>query len=145
MWNMFKVNNEDTWMTPLASFWCLYCWLWTCFFLWTGKCQLEIMYMSHKENNNVFRKCIIKVWIQPSLTLFWCFCYCLWTDFTHYSDDFIVDFQRVNVVWEIFNLQIHYLFKGENHTDKIFFTFRKIENLAKNGLFHFVKIFHFNT
>ena len=130
---MFKVNNEDTWMTPLASFWCLYCWLWTYFFLWTGKCQLEIMYMSHKENNNVFRKCIIKVWIQPSLTLFWCFCYCLWTDFTHYSDDFIVDFQRVNVVWEIFNLQIHYLFKGEITLIKFSLHLEKLKILRKTA------------
>ena len=28
---MFKVNNKDTRMTPLASFWCHYCKLWTYF------------------------------------------------------------------------------------------------------------------
>ena len=28
---MFKVNNKDTRTTPLASFWCLYCWFWTYF------------------------------------------------------------------------------------------------------------------
>ena len=26
---MFKVNNKDTGATPLVSFWCLYCQLWT--------------------------------------------------------------------------------------------------------------------
>ena len=30
VWNMFKVNNEDT-TTPMASFWCLCCWLWSSF------------------------------------------------------------------------------------------------------------------
>ena len=25
VWNMFKVNNKDTWTTPPASFWCLCC------------------------------------------------------------------------------------------------------------------------
>ena len=28
---MFKVNNKDTRVTSLTSFWCLYCYLWTCF------------------------------------------------------------------------------------------------------------------
>ena len=28
---MFKVINEDTKLTPLASFWCLYCRIWACF------------------------------------------------------------------------------------------------------------------
>ena len=28
MWNMFKINNKDT---RKASFWCLYCQLWTYF------------------------------------------------------------------------------------------------------------------
>ena len=28
---MFKVNNKDTRMTPMVSFWCLYCWPWTYF------------------------------------------------------------------------------------------------------------------
>ena len=23
--NMFKVNNKDTWTTPMAPFWCFYC------------------------------------------------------------------------------------------------------------------------
>ena len=23
--NMFKINNKDTRMTPISSFWCLYC------------------------------------------------------------------------------------------------------------------------
>ena len=27
--NMFKVNNQDTGMTALASFWCVYCYCWT--------------------------------------------------------------------------------------------------------------------
>ena len=31
MWNMFKVNNEDTRTMPLASFWDLYCYFWTYF------------------------------------------------------------------------------------------------------------------
>ena len=31
MWNMFKVNNKDIRTTLLASFWCLYCYLWTYF------------------------------------------------------------------------------------------------------------------
>ena len=31
MWNMFKINTKDTRTTPMASFWCLYCWLWTYF------------------------------------------------------------------------------------------------------------------
>ena len=26
---MFKVNNKDTRMTPMVSFWCSYCYLWT--------------------------------------------------------------------------------------------------------------------
>ena len=30
---MFKFNIKDTWTMPLASFWCLYCWLWTNFTL----------------------------------------------------------------------------------------------------------------
>ena len=30
---MFKVNNKDTRTTPFASFWCLYCQLWTYFTL----------------------------------------------------------------------------------------------------------------
>ena len=30
---MFKVCNKDTWTTPMASFWCLYCSLWTYFAL----------------------------------------------------------------------------------------------------------------
>ena len=29
VWNMFKTNNKDTRTMPLASCWCLYCWLWT--------------------------------------------------------------------------------------------------------------------
>ena len=28
---MFKVSNKDTTTTPMASFWYLYCWLWTYF------------------------------------------------------------------------------------------------------------------
>ena len=31
VWNMFKVNNKDIKTTPMASFWCLYCKLWTYF------------------------------------------------------------------------------------------------------------------
>ena len=31
--NMFKFNNKDTGTTPLTSFWCLYCKLWTYFTL----------------------------------------------------------------------------------------------------------------
>ena len=30
-WNLFKVNNKDTRMTSLTSYWCLYCYLWTNF------------------------------------------------------------------------------------------------------------------
>ena len=64
----------------------------------------------------------------------------------------MVEFERVNAVWEIFLIdkyKIHF-FKGQNHIDKIFFTFRKkkkkkLENLAKNGLFHFLEIFYFKT
>ena len=29
LWNMFKVNNNDTRTRSLASFWRLYCYLWT--------------------------------------------------------------------------------------------------------------------
>ena len=39
----------------------------------------------------------------------------------------MVEFERVNAVWEIFLIdkyKIHF-FKGQNHIDKIFFTFRK--------------------
>ena len=109
------------------------------------------MYILHKENINVFRK-YIKVWTQPSLTLFWYLYYCFWIDFT-YSGDLIVEFERVSAVSKIFFIdkyKIHF-FKGQNHIDKIFFAFRKkkkekkLENLAKNGLFHFVEIFHFKT
>ena len=31
LWNMFKINNSDTRTRPLASFWRLYCYLWTHF------------------------------------------------------------------------------------------------------------------
>ena len=31
VWNMFKVSNKDNRTTPMASFWCLYCQLWTYF------------------------------------------------------------------------------------------------------------------
>ena len=31
VWNMFKVNNENTKTTPMASFWCFYWELWTYF------------------------------------------------------------------------------------------------------------------
>ena len=31
VWNMFKVNNKDSRMTSMTSFWCLYCWLRTYF------------------------------------------------------------------------------------------------------------------
>ena len=29
VWNKFKVNNRDTRITWMTSFWCLYCYLWT--------------------------------------------------------------------------------------------------------------------
>ena len=28
VWNLFKVNNKDTWRTSLTSFCCLFCYLW---------------------------------------------------------------------------------------------------------------------
>ena len=31
MWNVYKFNNKDTRTTPLASFWCPYCYFCTCF------------------------------------------------------------------------------------------------------------------
>ena len=35
---MFKVNNKDTRTTPVASFWCLYCQLWTYFIPCSSVC-----------------------------------------------------------------------------------------------------------
>ena len=41
---MFKVNNKDTRTTPLASFWCLYCQLWTYF---TSSSSVSIVNFEH--------------------------------------------------------------------------------------------------
>ena len=35
LWNMFMCNKKDTRTTPIASFWCLYCYLWTYFTPWS--------------------------------------------------------------------------------------------------------------
>ena len=31
LWDMFKDNNKDIRTTSVTSFWCIYCWSWTCF------------------------------------------------------------------------------------------------------------------
>ena len=52
---MFKVNNKDTKTTPLASFWCLYCYFGTYF---TPYSSVPIVNFEH----------VITDWVEKHLT-----------------------------------------------------------------------------
>ena len=56
--SMLKVNNKDTRMTPMMSFWCLCYWLWTYF---TTFCSVSVVKLWTCNNrlglcNKIFRK-----------------------------------------------------------------------------------------
>ena len=63
--NMFKVNNKDTRTTPLPSFWCLYCWLWTYF----TPCSVSIFNFEQVNAD----------WVSSGFLSFWDHCTKKWS------------------------------------------------------------------
>ena len=62
--NMFRVNNKDTRTTPLASFWCLYCLLWTYF---TPCSNVSIVNFEYVITSWVGTSCM---WYKPFFNLY---------------------------------------------------------------------------
>ena len=61
---MFKVNNKNTRTTPkapLTSFWCLYCYLWTCF---SHCCSVSIVNFEHVKTDWDVLWCL-KIFLVP--------------------------------------------------------------------------------